>query len=100
MAENEIEGLRHEIRRGISDTLARLTASAAMAELYDGGIVPQAEFSTEALLSSYSVGKGDLMTILDSRMQLFGLRQRYYEFVAENQMQRAELEALVGARIE
>jgi outer membrane protein TolC len=100
MAAAEIELLRHEIRRGISDTLARLTASAAMAELYDGGIVPQAEFSTEALLSSYSVGKGDLMTILDSRMQLFGLRQRYYEFVAENQMQRAELEALVGARIE
>ena len=100
MAEAEIEGLRHEIRRGISDTLARLTASAAMAQLYDSGIVPQAEFATEALLSSYRVGKGELMTVLDSRMKLFGLRQRYYEFVAENQMQRAELEALVGARIE
>jgi outer membrane protein TolC len=100
MAEAEIEQLRHEIRRGISDTLARFNASAAMAQLYESGIVPQAEFATEALLSSYQVGKGDLMNVLDSRMQLFGLRQKYYEFVAENQMQRAELEALVGARIE
>jgi outer membrane protein TolC len=100
MAAAEIEQLRHEIRRGIRDTLARLTASAAMAQLYDGGIIPQAQFATESLLSSYQVGKGDLMPVLDSQMQLFGLRQRYYEFVAENQMQRAELEALVGARVE
>ena len=100
MAENDIEALRHEIRRGISDTLARLEASVAMAQLYDSGIIPQAQFTTESLLSSYQVGKGDLMKVLDSQMQLFGLRQKYYEFIAENQMQRAELEALVGARIE
>jgi hypothetical protein len=62
-------------------------------------MIPQAEFASESLLSSYEVGKGDLMSVLDSRMQLFGVRQRYYEFIAENQMQRAELEALVGARI-
>jgi outer membrane protein TolC len=100
MVGNDIEALRHEIRRGISDTLARLEASAAMAKLYDEGIVPQAEFATESLLASFRVGKGELMTVLDSRMKLFSLRQQYYEFIAENQMQRAELEALVGARIE
>lgn len=100
MAEAEIEQLRHEIRRGISDAQARLAASAAMAELYDNGIIPQAQFATESLLSSYRVGKGDLMPVLDSQMQLFSLRQRYYEFVAENQMQRAELEAQIGARVE
>ena len=99
MAMAEIELLRHEIRRGISDTLARLSASAAMADLYKSGMIPQAEFASESLLTSYEVGKGDLMNVLDSRMQLFGVRQRYYEFIAENQMQRAELEALVGARI-
>lgn len=99
MARAEIELLRHEIRRGISDILARLNASAAMAELYESGMIPQAEFASESLLASYKVGRGDLMNVLDSRMQLFGVRQRYYEFVAENQMQRAELEALVGARI-
>ena len=100
MAAAEIELLRHEIRRGINDSLAKLAASASMAHLYESGIVPQAEFATEALLASYTVGKGDLMTVLDSRMKLFGLRQRYNEFVAEHQMQRAELEALVGARVE
>jgi outer membrane protein TolC len=100
MAEAEIELLRHEIRRGISDTLARLTASASMAQLYESGIVPQAEFATETLLSSFKVGKGDLMSVLDSRMKFFGFRQQYYAFVAEHQMQRAELEALVGARVE
>jgi outer membrane protein TolC len=99
MATAEIEQLRHEIRRGISDTLARINASAAMADLYESGMIPQAEFASESLLSSYEVGKEDLMNVLDSRMQLFGVRQRYYEFIAEHQMQRAELEALVGARI-
>lgn len=100
MAEAEIEQLRHEIRRGIKDSLAKLAASAAMAQLYDSGVVPQAQFATEALLSSFKVGKGDLMSVLDSQMKFFGIRQQYYEFVAENQMQRAELEALVGARLE
>ena len=100
MAEAEIELLRHEIRRGISDSLAKLAASASMAQLYDSGIVPQAQFATEALLSSFQVGKGDLMSVLDSRMKFFGFRQQYYAFVAEHQMQRAELEALVGVRVE
>lgn len=100
MSEAEIEGLRHEIRRGISDTLARLEASAAMAKLYNDGIIPQTEFATESLLASYGVGKGDLMTVLDSRMKVFGARQQYYNFVAEHQMQRAELEALIGARLQ
>lgn len=100
MAEAEIEGLQHEIRRGISDTLARLDASAAMAKLYNDGLIPQTEFATESLLASYQVGKGDLMTVLDSRMKVFGARQQYYNFVAEHQMQRAELEALIGARLE
>lgn len=100
MVAAELELLRHEIRRGISDTLARLNASAAMADLYANGMIPQAEFASESLLSSYEVGKGDLMNVLDSRMQLFSVRQRHYEFIAEHQMQRAELEALVGARID
>lgn len=100
LAEDEIEALRHEIRRGITDSLARLAANLAMAKLYKSGIVPQAEFATEAILSSYRVGKGDLTEVLDSLIESFDLRQRYYRFIAEHQMQRAELEALIGARVE
>lgn len=99
MAEAEVDGLRHEIRRGIADDLAKLDASANMARLYREGIIPQSEFSREATLASFRSGQAEFMAVLDSEMKLFGVQQQYNATVAEHQMLRAQLEATVGTRL-
>jgi outer membrane protein TolC len=99
MAQEELNMLRNEIRFGIADTLARLERSRKLAELYRGGIIPQASHSMEAAMAAFRVGKADFMNVLDSQMALFNFEREYYDAVAEHQMQLAQLEGVVGQEL-
>jgi outer membrane protein TolC len=99
MAQEELNMLRNQIRFGIADVLARLESSRKLAELYRGGIIPQAGHSLEAAMSAYRVGKADFMNVLDSQMDLFNFEREYYDAVAEHQMQLARLEGVVGKEL-
>ena len=92
----ERNALRNQIRQGVADGLAALDRTRRLAELYDQGLIPQATAALEATLASYRVGKTDFMQVLDSRMSLFTLEREYHDAVAENRIQLAVLEALVG----
>jgi len=100
MAEAEVDGLRTEMRRSIDDLLARLDASAGMAKLYHEGVVPQSEVVQESTLAAFRAGRVEFMSVLDSRMKLFGAEQQLAGFIAEHEMLRAQLEATVGTRLE
>jgi hypothetical protein len=39
------------------------------------------------------------MNVLDSELKLFDFRREYHQMVADHQMARAELEALVGKEL-
>jgi outer membrane protein TolC len=99
MAEAEVDWLRHEIRRRIDDTLAKLEANVRMAQLYREGLLPQDEFARESTLAGYRAGQLEFMSVLDSQMKLLADEQKYAMFVAENQMLRAQLEATVGTKL-
>jgi outer membrane protein TolC len=99
MAQEELNMLRNQIRFGIADALARLERSRKLAELYRGGIIPQAGHSLEAAMAAYRVGKADFMNVLDSQMALFNFEREYYDAVAEHQMQLAQLEGVVGKEL-
>jgi outer membrane protein TolC len=96
MAAHELNMLRNTIRQSIADTLARLTRSRRMAELYQSAIIPQANGALDAAMAAYRVGKADFMNVLDSRMALFDYERQYVEAVAEHQMLSAQLEGVVG----
>jgi outer membrane protein TolC len=99
MAQEELNMLRNQIRFGIADGLAQLERSRKLAELYRGGIIPQAGHSLEASMAAYRVGKADFMNVLDSQMTLFNFEREYYDAVAEHQMQLAQLEGVVGKEL-
>ena len=99
MAEAEVDWLRHDIRRRIVDTLAKLDASARMARLYREGLLPQDEFARESALAAYRAGQLEFMSVLDGQMKLLADEQKYAGFVAEHQMLRAQLEATVGTKL-
>jgi outer membrane protein TolC len=68
-------------------------------ELYQGGIIPQAEQSLESAVISYRVNKVDFLTLLDGRINLFNYERELYESKAEYMMALARLEAVVGMEL-
>ncbi len=97
MAAEELSSLRNSIDYTINDSLAQLERRSRLVELYQGGIIPQAEQTLESSLINYRVGKVDFITVLDSRVNLFNYERELYESKAEYMMQLARLEAAVGS---
>ncbi len=99
MAVEEMNGLKNSINYTISDSLAQMERRRRQAELYRGGIIPQAEQSLESALIGYRVGKVDFLTLLDGRVSLFNYEKELYESKAEYMMALARLEAAVGVEL-
>lgn len=100
MALQEIAMLRNDIRLGIADGLARLERNRHLALLYQDGIVPQAEATVDASLAAYRVGRTEFMNVLDNQMTLFNFQREFHEAVAEHEMVRVQLEALIGTGLQ
>ena len=99
MATEELNVLKNSINSGISDLLAQLERRRKLAELYKTGIIPQAGQSLESSTIGYRVNKVDFLNLLDSRMTLFNYERELYDSLADYQMKRAQLEALVGKEL-
>ena len=99
MATEELNGFRNTINAGVSDLLAQLERRRKLAELYRTGIIPQAEQALESATIGYRVNKVDFLSLLDSRMTLFNYERELYESLADYQIKRAQLEALIGTAL-
>jgi outer membrane protein TolC len=99
MATEELNGLKNSIAYTINDTLSQLERRRKLVELYQGGIIPQAEQSLESAVISYRVNKVDFLTLLDGRVNLFNYERELYESRAEYMMGLARLEAAVGMEL-
>lgn len=100
MSTEELNALKNNISFAISDTLAQLDRRRKLAELYKGGLIPQAEQSLESAVISYKVGKVDFMALLDGQMTLFNYERELYDSQAEYMMGLARLEAAVGVELQ
>jgi cobalt-zinc-cadmium efflux system outer membrane protein len=99
MATEELNVLKNSINSGISDLLAQLERRKRLAELFKTGIIPQAGQSLESATIGYRVNKVDFLNLLDSRMTLFNYERELYHSLADYQVKRAQLEALVGKEL-
>jgi len=99
MANEELNAARNTIAAGIGDLLAQLDRRRKQIELYRTGIIPQAEKSLESASIGYQVGKVDFLTLLDSRVTLFNYERELYDSMADYQIRRAQLEAVVGKEL-
>jgi cobalt-zinc-cadmium efflux system outer membrane protein len=99
MATEELNVLRNSINSGISDLLAQLERRRKLAEIYRTGIIPQSEQSLESATIGYQVNKVDFLNLLDSRMTLFNYERELYDSLADYEMKRAQLEALIGKEL-
>jgi outer membrane protein TolC len=67
-------------------------------ELYQTGIIPQANLQINSAMSAYRVNKADFMTLLDSQMTLYKYELEYHQALTEYEKSMANLEAAVGKR--
>lgn len=100
MATAELNTLYNSINLGVADNLAQMERREKLIHLYKSGIIPQAEQSLESATIGYRVGKVDFLTLLDARLTLFTYEREYYESMAEYQIKKAQLEALVGKELD
>jgi outer membrane protein TolC len=99
MATEELNVLKNSINSAISGFLAQMERRRKLAELYKTGIIPQSEQSLESATIGYRVNKVDFLDLLDSRMTLFNYERELYDSLADYQMKKAQLEALVGKEL-
>lgn len=99
MATDELNALHNTIDFTITDSLSQMERRIRLIELYESGIIPQAEQSLESALIGYRVNKVDFLTLLDGRVTLFNYERELYESQAEYLMALARLEAAVGTEL-
>ncbi|MDD2468875.1 MAG: TolC family protein [Desulfobulbus sp.] len=92
----EREDFRNQIRQAVSESLARLARSQQLIRLYDQGILVQAGGAAESALAAYRSGEAEFAKVLATRMQQFDNERAYHGAVADQQIQLAVLENLVG----
>jgi outer membrane protein, heavy metal efflux system len=100
MAQEELNATRNTIASGIADLLAQMERRKRLVDLYRNGIIPQAQQSLESSTIGYRVNKVDFLTLLDSRITLFNYEKEYFDSMADYQMKKAQLEALIGKELE
>ncbi|RQW82210.1 MAG: TolC family protein [Geobacter sp.] len=98
-ATEELNSIKNTIQAGVADLVAQMERRKKLAELYKTGILPQAGQSLESSVIGYRVSKVDFLTMLDSMVTLFSYEREYYDSVADYQIKRAQLEALVGEEL-
>lgn len=96
MASEELRSQEYRIRTGIADFLTRMEQRRQLAELYRSGIIPQARQSLESAVIGYRVGTVDFLALLNSMVTLFSYEREYHDSLADYQVNRVRLEALVG----
>jgi cobalt-zinc-cadmium efflux system outer membrane protein len=96
--EAQYRAMKNEIHFMITDMASMIQRVERQLELYQTGIIPQANLQISSAMSAYRVNKADFMTLLESQMTLFKYELEYHLALTEYEKNVASLEAVVGKR--
>lgn len=94
--EYRYQNIANSIEQKLQQSLTDLEKNQRLIELYNTGIIPQAEESLESSIAGYQNDKVDFLSLLDSELTLFQFRLDYHRFLADYHKSIAEIEALIG----
>jgi len=95
-AQSRLQAAANEVVFTIEDLAATLGRLGRQIDLYDTGILPQAEQSLESAASGYQVDKVDFLTLLDNQVTLYNLQIEHFRLLTEYQKNLAKLHWAVG----
>jgi len=90
---------QNEILYGLEDVMSEIERNSELLELFQTGILPQAEQSLKSAEAAYQVGKIDFLTLLNNQMTLYNYEVEYYRVLTNYQKSLADLEPILGERI-
>lgn len=99
-AEQKYEFIQRQIGSELESKLSELNKNRRLIELYKSGIISQASQAVKSALAAYQVDKVDFLTLVTNQMTLFNYELEYYRFLTDYYKNKAELEALVGTKLE
>lgn len=99
MATAELTDMRAQVNARITEVAAELDRDAALLDLYQREVLPQAEANVTSAFAGYRVGQVDFMTLVDAQMTVNEYRQEVYSLLADYGRMLAELEMAVGREI-
>ena len=80
----------------VHEAFARVTEAEQIVHLYENTILPAAENNVKAARNAYATGQIPLLSLLKAQQDLVGLRNLYYQGIADYFQRRASLERAVG----
>ncbi len=87
---------QNELINDLEDKVSELKRNSDLLELFEDGILPQAQQSFQSAQTAYQVNKVDFQTLLFSLSNLYEYEMNYYMILAEYQKSLAELEVIIG----
>ncbi len=93
-----IEALDTVLRTQIADLLSQLTQEKAQLTLFEEALIPQAEMTLQATLSTYASGRTDFLDLLDAERMRFSLQTAYEDTFVRYLKAVAALERTLGVQ--
>lgn len=90
------EAARLEIEGALGEAAAKLRAARATDALLRGEAMPQARAAFQAVLASYSQGRGDLAAAITAEHQMHEVELRLLQAQLDEQVELAAIERLIG----
>jgi outer membrane protein TolC len=88
----QVDQLNYQVQQAYE----QVRESEQVVRLYQRTILPAARKNVEAAQSAYVTGKIPFLSLIEAQRNVIGLRDRYYEALADYHRRRATLERVVG----
>jgi outer membrane protein TolC len=95
----ELARLTDQVNFQVQEAYARVQRSEKSVRLYRDTILKSAEANVKAAQSAYVTGKIPFLSLIEAQRNVVGLRERYYEAVADYFRRLAALERVIGGPI-
>lgn len=92
----ELEKQTDQINFEVQQAYEQVIESERVVRLYEKTILPAASENVKAAQSAYVTGKVPFLSLIEAQRNLIGLRDRYYEALADYFRRRATLERVTG----
>lgn len=96
----ELTAEQNRVAFQIQDAYLRLDAQQKLVALFRDVIVPQARQTVDASTSGYRAGSIDFLTLIDNWRKLLNFDLMYHRAVTDMQFAMADLEQVVGDRVQ
>ena len=98
--EYEKNDMQREMISQLKEALVKYNTAKALKEVYEKKVIPLYTDASSSQITSYQNGKTNITAVIDSYRMLLMQKMNYYMSKADIQMSLAEIEMMVGKRME